>query len=279
MSRIIRSIVLVVSAIITTGCVGSTIGSGVGDELFQRPPYYTGRLIRPDTPAIGHLPITYQRGAEQSGMFDPKTDPGSAVDRFVRELNAYLDSLALTTPVRVTGKMDGTAPDVHFGCERGSFDECVESEGGMLNRDGPLMKLAVARPSGSWVKWLAPMLESARVGRVVMITLEVSDYWPRQINVRGSKEVELGTAYNMPVPWLTSLDKPVSVLQLTGALLDGDGKAIRIGAEGLIARPSSLIASAIGAQALISDDDVEKARTTRREDLPGSPLVWQVAVR
>ncbi|HZA51832.1 MAG TPA: hypothetical protein VE549_13900 [Myxococcaceae bacterium] len=36
----------------------------------------------------------------------------------------------------------------------------------------------------------------------------------------------------MSLPWLTSLETPVSVLQLTGALIDRSGQAVRIGAEG-----------------------------------------------
>ena len=30
---------------------------------------------------------------------------------------------------------------------------------------------------------------------------------------------------------------------------------------------------------LLSDEDVQRARTLRREDLPGNPLAWQVALR
>ena len=37
--------------------------------------------------------------------------------------------------------------------------------------------------------------------------------------------------------------------------------------------------SALGAQHLVSDDDIEKLRTLKREDLPGQPLVWQTALR
>ena len=42
---------------------------------------------------------------------------------------------------------------------------------------------------------------------------------------------------------------------------------------------SPVMFSAINAQTLITDEDVEKLRTMRREDLPGKPLVWQVALR
>jgi hypothetical protein len=58
-----------------------------------------------------------------------------------------------------------------------------------------------------------------------------------------------------------------------------DGQAIRIGAEGLLARRTPLPASAAGAQQLISDADVEALRTARREDLNGTPLTWQTGIR
>jgi hypothetical protein len=71
----------------------------------------------------------------------------------------------------------------------------------------------------------------------------------------------------------------VSVLQLTGALVERDGRAIRIGAEGMLARRTSLLASAVGLQALITDKEVDELRTARRDDLAGGPVVWQVALR
>jgi hypothetical protein len=92
------------------------------------------------------------------------------------------------------------------------------------------------------------------------------------------KQLELGTA-SCRTSWLTSLETPVSVLQLTGALVGKDGRAIRIGAEGLIAHRTSLLASAAGAQALITEEDVKRLNTARRDDLPGKPLVWQVSLR
>jgi hypothetical protein len=81
------------------------------------------------------------------------------------------------------------------------------------------------------------------------------------------------------LPWLTSLETPVAVLQLTGALVGRDGRAIRIGAEGLIARRTGLRFSAVGAQELITDDDVHRLRAARRESMAGAPLVWQVGLR
>jgi hypothetical protein len=142
-----------------------------------------------------------------------------------------------------------------------------------------LLQLAVGRPSPEWVTSTAAALDAAQATRALVLTLEVAQHWPRQKNFRGDKQMELGTGYTVSLPWLTSLDKPISVLQLTGALVGRDGKAIRIGAEGLLARRTAFLLSAAGAQALVTDEDVEQVRTLRRTDLPGEPLVWQVALR
>jgi len=141
------------------------------------------------------------------------------------------------------------------------------------------MRLAVGRPSSDWVASAAAAMDSARVASLLVITLEIGQYRVRQRGLRGDKEVELGTGYTVGIPWLTALETPVLVLQLTGARIARDGQAQRIGAEGILARRTSLPISAIGGQALISDAEVEQARNARRDDLPGQPLVWQVALR
>jgi hypothetical protein len=68
-------------------------------------------------------------------------------------------------------------------------------------------------------------------------------------------------------------------VQLTGALVDREGKAVRIGAEGLLARRTRLLASAVGAQEVIGEAEIAELRTRRRADLDGAPLVWQEALR
>ena len=140
------------------------------------------------------------------------------------------------------------------------------------------MRLAVERPSPGWIARNAALLDSAGASHTLVITLEVGQYWTRQSGLRGSKSVELGTGYVMPLPWLTSLEAPVSVLQLTGALVSRDGKAARIGAEGLLAVRSPIVASGLGAQRLFTEDDVQQVRTLRRVDLPGQPLAWRAGL-
>jgi hypothetical protein len=257
-----------------SACAGATVGSGVGDLIVERPPYYAGTLDG-DSAAIGHIPITYQRGAAQEPTFDPGQEAGSPVARVLAEMNAYLDSLNLTTAVQTGAQPSGLrGPDIQFGCIMDATGDCEDRAGARVR-----MRLAVTRPSAQWTAWAGAAADGAAVERFLALTLEVGSYWPRQRNLLGAKEVELGTGHVQRLPWLTSLDAPVSVLQLTGALMGRDGRAIRIGAEGLLARRTTLLAGAFGAQRLITDEDVEQLRTIRREDLPGQPLVWQVALR
>jgi hypothetical protein len=264
---------------IAASCAGSTFGSGVGDEQLEHPPWYAGDRVSAGT-RIVHFPISYQRGNQGAPSFDPSGAPGTPIAALLGDMNRYLDSLGVTTRASATGAVRGTPPDVMFGCVTDATGDCAPDPlGEPVDLARRTLRLAIARPSDSWVEAVRPIGASAGASRTLLITLEVGQYWTRQRNLRGSKEVELGTGYAVDVPWLTSLETPVTVLQLTGALLAPDGDAVRIGAEGLFPRRTRLLVSAIGGQELLSDDDVERVRTLRREDLPGAPLVWQAALR
>lgn len=266
--------------VLTGACAtGSTFRSGVGDRLLEHPPWYAGARVIAGPASFGHLPIAYQRGGSQSPMFDPEGGRGTPIATLLAEMNAYMDSLGTTVRVATADSERGTPPDVRFGCETDASGECTRDETGALGREGTTMLLAVGRPSESWTTWAAGAMDETNVARAVVLTLEMGQYWTRQTGWRGDKSVELGSGHTAPLPWLTSVETPVTVLQLTGALVDREGKAIRIGAEGLLARRTGLLVSALGAQELLTDEDVQQLRTSRRDDLPGRPLVWQVALR
>ena len=263
---------------------GATFRSGVGDTFLEHPPYYAGaRAAAADTGRAAHLPVAYQRGGAQAPMFDPREGAGTPVAALLADMSAFLDSLG------VTARLEGAAPapagavppDVQFGCapDAAAGGECAERGDSALGRKGQTMRLAVGRPSAEWAAWAGEGMGRAGAERLLVLTLEVGQYLPRQRGLRGDKEVELGTGHVVALPWLTSLETPVSVLQLTGALVGRDGKAVRIGAEGLHARRTRLGVSALGAQELLRDEDVEAVRAARRDDLPGRPLAWQAAMR
>lgn len=283
----LRGITGVLSAGLIAACAttGSTLGSGVGDRYLERPPFYAGRTpAPPPSGAVGFLPVAYQRGASQPALFDP--EHSAELQTLLEDMTAFLgevDAVVRLVPVGDPGSPTPLgAPDVMFGCptETGfSDDDCAEREDEALGRGSQPLRLAVGRPSPEWVAAVHEAQAEAGVEQTLVLTLEVGQYWIRQRGLRGTKEVELGTNHTVRFPWLTSLEGPVSVVQITGALVGSDGKAIRIGAEGLLARRTPMKVSALGATALVTDQEIAELRRLRREDLPSQPLAWEEALR
>lgn len=290
-----QAILLALSAACAT--TGATYKSGVGDKMLSRAPYYAGAASTPVAAAgvrVGALPVAYQPRPDVNAIFDPAGGEGSAVEALLADMNAYLDSVTAfngAVPVRVASLAAaggsasvGVPPDVRFGClTEGDFpgEDCIARGDSVLGRDQNLnqLKLSVGRPSADWTTWAATAMDEAEVAYVLVLTVEVGQYWLRQSGLAARKSVELGTNHAVSQPWLTSLETPVTVLQLTGALVDRSGKALRIGAEGMLPKRTPLLASSFGLEALITDDDIAQLRTARRDDLPGRPLVWQEALR
>ena len=287
---------VLLSTMSLVGCssTGATFRSGVGDAFPVHPPFYAGAShtsVAGDTSRIGYLPIAFQRGASHGANFDPADSPGTPTAALLAEMSAYLDTLTTNrtawvrlAPIDVRGSSEALMPpDVRFGCvtvSGASDDECeVRNDGGPLGRGHQPLKLAIGRPSPAWTAQLRASLASAGAPRALVLTLEVGQMLLRQRGLRGEKELELGTGHTARMPWLTSLETPVAVLQLTGALVDSSGNAIRIGAEAFQAKRIPFLVSSMGAQALLLDEDVAEARTRRREDLPDQPLAWKVALR
>jgi hypothetical protein len=282
---------LLVSATTACATTGATFRSGVGDRYLEHPPYYAGTsldAVARDTSRIGHLPIAFQSGASQSPLFDPRDGSGSAIDRLLQEMNGFLDSRGVSTRMvegrrvsAVAHRATQTPPDVRFGCAPSlgiPGNDCAERGDSVLGRNFQTMQLAVGRPSTEWIEWMREITSGSRTARTLVVTLEVGQYLTRQEGWRGTKIVELGTNNVATLPWLTSLETPVMVLQLTAALVDRDGRAIRIGAEGIYVHRTRLLVSGIGAQELLTAEDVQAVRSARREDLPGAPLAWKVAL-
>ena len=265
-------------AVLTAACAsaGASYKSGVAPTSFDKPPFYAGADV-PNVAGVAHLPIRYQRGAEQGAQFDPKGATGSPAAALVAEMNAYLDSIGASVKITPVSAEVGSAPDVHFGCLPAMIGgDCLGDGEETGNHE---LELSVGRPSPDWIGWLGTALDSTSHDKALLITLELGQYWPRQKGLSLGKEVRLGSDYTVGVPWLTSLEHPVAVVQLTGALVGRDGRAIRIGAEGMLAKRSHILVSALGAQSLVSDEDIDRLRTLRRDDLPGQPLVWQIALK
>lgn len=256
----------------------TTLGSGVGDATLEHPPWVAGKDVPPGA-RVAVLPVAYQRGGTQEALFEPRE--AGAVATLLDSLNRRLDSLArgvrLATPEVPVAK---GSPDVQFSCLTEDLvvdGDCVRSSGA-FGRGRQPRRLAVTRASNEWRAWVGPALARANADHALMVTLEIGQYLPRQVGIKGDKVIELGEGHRAELPWLTSLETPVQVLQLTGALVNAEGKAVRIASEGLFVRRTGLLLSAVGAQALITDAEVSAFLEQRRDDMAGKPLAWQVAL-
>ncbi|MEO7456175.1 MAG: hypothetical protein ABIY52_07920 [Gemmatimonadaceae bacterium] len=279
--------VLVVGLLTACASTGATFHSGVGDAYLEHAPFYAGASTTSLNRAlgkVGHVPITFQRGAIEAPVFEPESGKGTELAALLGEMNDYLTSLSLSEPLAASAWADRSvvAPDVQFDCRTDGMiagNGCPARGDSELGRGRQTMRLAVGRPSPEWVAQVSAQMRAKGATQTLVITLELSQYLITQSGWKGSKSVELGTNNVEPLPWLTSLETPVVVLQLTGALMDSTGKAIRIGAEGITAQRTRLLVSAVGGQELFRDEEVKRARTAKRDDLAGSPLAWQVALR
>ena len=257
-------------------CFFGALPTSVFAQSFAKPPYYSGRGVSSQT--VAWFPIAYQRGANQPPVFDPSV--GSEMQALLAEMNAYLDSLMSGPRIELPSTAPGAPPDVRLACAMDFAGDCLDAD------DEPStpaerprsMTLHVERGSRDFRRWLGPVLSRAGASHAVMITLEVAPFWPRQTGLRGNKVVDLGTDYSQQLPWLTSLDDPIWVVELTGAVLDPKGDVKRFGAEGVYAKRTRFAISAIGGEESVGDDDIAMLRTLQREDVDGKPLAWRASL-
>jgi hypothetical protein len=140
------------------------------------------------------------------------------------------------------------------------------------------MVLHLARPSEAWRREAGAIVARSGVDYAVVIQVGVSQYM-KGYSGTFSKEVALGTGYRQAVKFLTAEDKPVEVLHLTGVLVDGRGKVIRAGAEGVVLRDTPFLAQAVDVTRVFDTQELQRVLTQeRRQDLPGAPLKLDVAL-
>lgn len=236
---------------------------------FDRPPFYNGKApgsIR----GAAHVAVTYR---EEVGSLDPTPGKSPALAGLLDSLQVELVRLGLTRPLAGADQPATDGPQIRFGIRR-------EGEGPPPGPGDPpieesrRMTFAIDGPGRKW-KDRVRTAAGDSVGAVVVIQLGFSEQWVRQTSWKGSKSIELGARRAMPVTWLTSLDDPVQVLQLTGALIGPDGRVLRVGCEGLLARRTGMTASSFGAQETLRETELESLLAPA----DGSTPVWRDALR
>lgn len=254
-------------SIVVLAALGGVLAAQAGTvrtDPAGAPPYYRGRA--PPASTIAWLPVGVADGPEWS--------PAGALQVLARDLTARLARLESLVPALPEGSAPppAGAPSAYVGCARSAAT-------GDCDIEAPDMVFEIHGPSKAWRKWAAGALERRGADLLLVPTLQVADHWVAQSNLRGAKEVRLGTGYSQAVPWLTSLDTPAQVVQLGAVLVGRDGRVVRSGVEGIAAVRTEFAASVVGAQRILGEPDVERIRSAlRRDDLPGTPLSWDAAL-
>lgn len=234
---------------------------------FDRAPFYAG-----PAPAAGRsFAHSAVRFVTETGSLDPdpKRSPGLAA--LVDSLNAELDRMGLTTKREVDAK---GGPFIRFGCVRGD-DAGVTQPSDECNPAEPRrMRFAIDEPNRAWKERWASAAARDSLDGVLVVHVGFGSHWVRSKGWRSEKSIEIGTARSTPIAWLSSLDDPVQVLQLTGAVVTPTGKIGRVGAEGLLARRTGLIASSLGAQEVLSEEELQGLLSSEGN----VPPVWRAAL-
>lgn len=239
---------------------------------FDRPPYYDGKPKGAVKPAA-HVGVRYRT---EPGSLDPTPERSKALTAVLDSLNAELSRLGLTVALASDPSQE-RAPDVAFGCRRGGTgsDGMPLAASEIDTREPRRMAFEVEDASKQWREQVKAAAGESVKG-IVSVQLGFGEYWVRQKDWKGNKVIDLGSTRSMPITWLTSLDDPVQVLQLTGVLVAPDGRVLRVGAEGLLARRTGMAASMAGAQEVLTEEELKRLT---EPSATGAGPVWRAALR
>ena len=257
-----------VSFSLVCACASSQAATQQGS--FDRAPFYHGKPKSSVTP-VGVVEAWYRT---EPGSLELTPDRSPALAAVLDSVRAELERIPVLTRLAVDFRQQGR-PDVRFGCRRGgtSADGTPRSPTEVDPSEPRRMAFEVEGASRVWrERTQAAAGDSIR--SVLSVQLGFGDVWVRQKDWKGNKRIELGSGRSADVAWLTSLDDPVEVLFLTASLSTPDGKVVRVGAEGLIARRTGMLASALGAQEVLTERDIAALGAPAADGMPA----WKSAL-
>ena len=204
-------------------------------------------------------------------------DRAAAFTPIVTAMNTQLQGIACCRHLAVASLPSG-APHVFVGSADSEFAPPEAQQQELPHDRFAPMVMHVRKPSAAWSGAMSALLAREGASYAVVTWLGVSQY-PKGREGAFGKKVVLGTGYEEPIRFLTAEDKLLEVLQLTGVLVDAQGKVVRAGAEGVVARDTPFAAQVFDVSKVLDDRTLEQVLTSeRRQDLPGVPLKWEVAL-
>lgn len=253
-------------------------GSIFGQQLDYLPksPFYKNYEKRSIQNAkLAHLPIAVDEMVFEEFFYK---DREKALQPLVEVMNSYLDSLKRSVRLQSDFFPAKGSPYVFVGS---SEAETAPPGSEMMREEHhkfPPMVIYMKKPSKEWKRQLEQALRNNNANCLLVIWVGFSEY-PKANKGLFKKKVVLGTEYEREIRFLSAEDKPVEVLQLTGMLLDGEGRVLRAGAEGIIHEDTPFWAQVFDVQKAVDDKAIQELISNyRRDDLPGKPLAWQASL-
>ncbi len=247
-------------------------------DRLKKPPFYKSyqKVQLNSTDRIFHLPVDVSR----ESVFDLSyEDRKMSLRPLLEALNDYVDSLNLSQPFQDPSALPAKGePYVYVGSSEGE-NAPPGSETLRTDTDKyPPMMIYAEKPSEEWQQVFTRMLQNTGGQYLLIIDLSFVQY-PKADRGLFNKKVVLGTDYEQNINFFSAEDKPVEVLQVTGMILNQQGKIIRAGAEGILAKDTPFFLQVLDIQKDIDNQAIRKLlEDERREELPGKPLKWKVAV-
>ena len=224
---------------------------------------------------------TYRKGSgepEPAVVLPLRADPKAAAR--LEKLRSAIDEYLATQSCCLSAHNqlpNAGAPWLYVGSSEGE-DVPMEAAGFREEFEKyPPMIVHFVKPKPNWTHELQKLAHSEQARRVVVTQLDFVQY-PKADKGFFGKKVVLGSQHEDKVRFLSALDKPIEVLQLSGVVFDENGAELCAGAEGIVGSDAPFWVQVLEAGKDIDDDTLDHVlHHERRQDIPGAPLNWQAA--
>jgi hypothetical protein len=265
---------IVVSNSFFSGCAGvmNTMQSGDSEIIDEGSPYFFtfSKSYDLTEATVGHLPVV----VDETWL---NSENKHALTELSSEMTALLDSVRWTIPLNVKDLPRKGIPYVYFGnAENTTTEKTYEKEFGRT-----YLMLRILNSSRTWIDSVFNLIENENIDYILFISLGRTEYFAQSTGKVGENYIDMGTGYELPIKELVALNAPIPVLQIKGALIDRKGTILRAGAEGILPlEPSKFKVSKIKMDNILTEKDIQKMMVKeRRNNLPKSPLTWQICLQ
>lgn len=222
-----------------------------------------------------HLPFAIDKFTDEEFFFQGRE---KVLLPLTDVLNRYLDSLSWSSAISPDAFPAPGAPSLFVGS---SESVTAPPSAEMLREEYdtyPPMAMHVNKPGKAWKTALGKTLIDSRADYMLVFWIGFNEY-PKAKKGVFKKKVVLGTDYEPEIRFLSDELEPVEVLQISGMMIDKKGNIVRAGAEAFIYEDSPFWVLVLGAATSIDDNTIQRSiMEIRRDDLPGNPPAWRVAL-